>query len=65
MATQEVIVHSRETTGKLEAGRLRKRGLIPGIVYGLDRDAKMISVEPETIQEIINSGFQLKTKELH
>lgn len=55
MAVQEVIVHQRETTGKLEAGRLRKKGLIPGVVYGRKRDPKLISVDPKAIQEIINS----------
>lgn len=51
----EIVVFPREKTGKGNAGRLRKEGLIPSVVYGLDVSPSIISVEPKTIGKILHS----------
>ena len=55
MSIQEVVVHAREESGKGPAGRLRRSGLIPSVVYGFGRDARSISVEPKAIARVIQS----------
>ena len=42
-------VASREETGKNACRRLRARGKIPGIVYGLDRPPFMVAVDGDRI----------------
>ncbi|CAM2008558.1 50S ribosomal protein L25 [Acanthopleuribacter pedis] len=51
----EIVVFPRELTGKGAAGRLRKEGMIPSVVYGLDVAPSSISVEPKTIGKILHS----------
>jgi large subunit ribosomal protein L25 len=46
----------RETFGKNEAGRTRREGRVPGILYGGDgRGATPISVEPRALLRILHS----------
>ena len=61
MSIQELVVYPRETTGKAEAGRLRKRGLAPSVVYGLEGGSVSISVEPKIVNKIIHSERGLNT----
>ena len=46
----------RSTRGKNEARRLRVRGLAPGVLYGTERDAVPISVNPKEVQKIMHSN---------
>ena len=57
MATAEdnivLEVTSREETGKNANRRLRATGAIPGIVYGLDREAFKVTVDPDRIEAVL------------
>jgi len=48
-----VEVERREETGKNANRRLRAAGLVPGIVYGLDRPAFPIKVAPRSIENVL------------
>ena len=48
-------VQAREQIGKNEARRLRKQGLIPGVVYGGDRPPVSITVDPRAIITVLHS----------
>jgi large subunit ribosomal protein L25 len=48
-----VEVEQRSETGKNVAGRLRRAGKIPGIVYGLDRPAFAVVVSPRRLSEVL------------
>jgi large subunit ribosomal protein L25 len=48
-----VEVEPREETGKGPGRRLRARGLVPGIVYGLDRSPFMVAVDPRKIEDVL------------
>ena len=57
MATAEdnvvLEVTSREETGKNANRRLRATGVIPGIVYGLDRESFKVAVDPDRIEAVL------------
>ena len=55
MSIQEVVVQPRTLLGKEESKRMRKRGLIPSVVYGYGVEPKNIAVEPKVINKIIHS----------
>lgn len=61
-------VTSREETGKNANRRLRVRGAIPGIVYGLDREPFKVAVDPTRIEAVLrlesgaNTIFSLTLK---
>ena len=63
-----ITVERRETTGKGAAGRLRREGLIPGVVYGGGKKPYPITVDRHAIQELLrqeageNTIFLLKLK---
>jgi large subunit ribosomal protein L25 len=57
----EVQVESRDETGKNACGRLRRRGLIPGNVYGLDRPPFKVAVNPRRIDELLQMGSGVNT----
>ena len=48
-----VEVEQRSDTGKNAAGRLRRAGKIPGIVYGLDRPPFSVAVSPRRLGEVL------------
>ena len=54
-----ITVNRREGTGKEAANRLRKQGQIPAVVYGGDKEPLAITVNEESVQEILNAeaGF--------
>lgn len=52
---QEVVVKSREITGKEESGRLRRAGHVPSVVYGLGKEPTSVTVEPKQIHTILKS----------
>lgn len=49
---------SRSDTGKGASRRLRKTGMVPGIVYGAGKDPEMVSVEHnELVHHLENEAF--------
>jgi len=68
--TPEIVitVEKRTDTGKGAAGRLRRNGLIPAVVYGGDKPPIAITVEEHSIRELLrqsageNTIFLLKLK---
>ena len=51
-----VSAEPRESRGKNEARRLRVKGLAPGILYGSERDAVAVSVNPKDVNKILHSN---------
>jgi large subunit ribosomal protein L25 len=49
-----VDVEPREETGKNANRRLRRRGQVPGVVYGLDKPPFLVSVSPRKLGEILH-----------
>ncbi|MCX7831508.1 MAG: 50S ribosomal protein L25/general stress protein Ctc [Actinobacteria bacterium] len=45
---------SRERTGKGDARKLRKRGFVPGVVYGADKDPEHIFVDRNEISKLVH-----------
>src|ERR1044071_8077737 len=45
----------RETRGKNEARRTRRRGLIPAVVYGSFQDPVSVAVNPKELSRILHS----------
>ncbi len=56
-----VDVTPREAPGKNRSRRLRRQGLIPGIVYGAKRDPLTVTVDPKKLLEIIHSESGVNT----
>jgi large subunit ribosomal protein L25 len=46
----------RESRGKNEARRLRAKGRAPGVLYGGDRSAVAVSVNPAELNKILHTG---------
>ena len=55
MGIQEVSVKSRSKTGKEDSGRVRRQGLVPGVVYGLGGESIPVTVSPKSISQVIHS----------
>jgi large subunit ribosomal protein L25 len=51
----------RETRGKNEARRTRRRGLIPAVVYGAFQDPVSVAVSPKEITQILRSNTGYNT----
>src|SRR5579862_1148333 len=51
-----VSAEPRESRGKNEARRLRVKGLAPAVLYGSDRDAVAVSVNPKDVNKILHSN---------
>ena len=53
----EIIVNarSRDERGKNAARRLRRQGLVPGIVYGGKRGNETVAVDPKALQKVLRS----------
>jgi large subunit ribosomal protein L25 len=54
-------VAPRETTGSREARRLRKRGLIPGILYGRGAEPHAISIPERDLRRALTGGSGMHT----
>ncbi len=50
-----ITAEPRATRGKNESSRLRRRGMIPAILYGAFQDAVAVTVDPKQIQRILHS----------
>ncbi len=63
-----VTVETREGRGSAEAGRMRRRGMVPAVVYGGGKPSVPIAVEEHSIRELLktaageNTIFLLKLK---
>jgi large subunit ribosomal protein L25 len=56
MDNVSIVVHKRDVTGTRAAKRLRKSGLIPGVIYGHGKDAVLIAVEPHALREALHTS---------
>lgn len=52
-------VTSRAELGKGNAGRLRRQGLIPAIVYGRENPTESVSLEEKTLRSALRKGLRL------
>src|SRR5262245_25061780 len=51
----------RQRFGKNEAGRIRREGQIPAVLYGEGRDTESISVDPKELLRILRSQSGVNT----
>ena len=51
-----IVVQPRDVTGSRAARRLRKAGLIPGVLYGHGKEATMIAVDPHALRAALSTG---------
>lgn len=56
MDNVSIVVQKRDVTGTRAAKRLRKSGLIPGVMYGHGKDAVLIAVEPHALRDALGTG---------
>jgi large subunit ribosomal protein L25 len=56
MDNVSIVVHKRDVTGTRATKRLRKSGLIPGVIYGHGKDAVLFAVEPHALREALHTG---------
>ncbi len=56
MNRYSIEVEKRDKTGKGVARRLRKNGLIPGVVYGKNRDSQALIVNPLDLKGKVHSN---------
>ena len=54
MADTLIAAQPRETTGTAEARRLRREGLVPGILYGLQRDSRMLQMNRHDFELLLH-----------
>jgi large subunit ribosomal protein L25 len=52
----QLVVESRVDTGKSPSRKLRREGLVPGIVYGLDGVCEQVSVPARALQHILQAA---------
>lgn len=58
MSSTEITAEPRSDVGKGASRRLRKAGKLPGIVYGTGKDAKMISLDQNSLgHQLENEAF--------
>ncbi len=50
-----VAAEPRESRGKNEARRLRVKGMAPAVLYGSDREAVAVAVNPKEVNRILHS----------
>ena len=55
-ATAEIKLETRERIGTAECRRLRKEGLIPGVIYGHGEDPVAFKIRQEDLNHFLNSG---------
>jgi large subunit ribosomal protein L25 len=51
-----ITAEPREGRGKNEARRLRVKGFAPAVVYGAEKDAVAVAVNPKDVQKVLRSG---------
>jgi large subunit ribosomal protein L25 len=50
-----LVVQPRDTTGSRSARRMRREGLIPGVLYGHGHDATLIAVDPHDLRAALTT----------
>lgn len=55
MEKVKLVVRHREATGSRAARRLRREGLVPGVLYGHGKPAVALSVEPSALREALST----------
>lgn len=50
-----VVAEQRDTRGKNEARRLRVKGMVPAVVYGVGRESVPVALNPRDILKIVHS----------
>lgn len=55
MDNVDIVVQKRDVTGSRASRRMRKAGLIPGVLYGHGKDAVLIAVEPHLLREALST----------
>ncbi|MFA4965994.1 MAG: 50S ribosomal protein L25 [Thermoleophilia bacterium] len=55
MEKVSLVVQPRDVTGSRAARRLRKAGLIPGVLYGHGKAATMIAVDPHALRAALST----------
>jgi large subunit ribosomal protein L25 len=61
MSQSVLTAERRETKGKGPARRLRQKGLIPAVVYGLDAKPASLAVDPALLMEAIDTPHKFNT----
>ena len=56
MAVNALVADQRDATGKGAARKLRAVGRIPAVLYGRGVESKAISVDPNALQRLLQSG---------
>ncbi|SDM09056.1 50S ribosomal protein L25 [Halarsenatibacter silvermanii] len=56
MQKVEMTANKRENTGKGTARKLRREGMVPGVIYGPHRESQPLTVDPLEIREIIGEN---------
>jgi large subunit ribosomal protein L25 len=51
-----IVVQPRDVTGSRAARRLRRAGLIPGVLYGHGKEATMFAVDPHVMRAALSTG---------
>src|SRR5262245_29245380 len=51
----ELAAEERSHLGKNETGRLRRKGMMPAVIYGQGKEARTVAVDPKKISEILHS----------
>ncbi|MBV8798412.1 MAG: 50S ribosomal protein L25/general stress protein Ctc [Alphaproteobacteria bacterium] len=59
--TQQLSAEARSGTGKGAAFRVRQQGLVPGIVYGGDREPEPIALPQRDLERHVSTGTFLTT----
>lgn len=56
MAQTELVAAKREETGSGPAGRLRKEGLVPAIIYSHGKAGEKLAIERRLIDRVLDAG---------
>ncbi len=56
MDTVSLVVHKRDVTGSRASRRLRRSGLIPGVLYGHGKEATLIAIPPHALRDALATG---------
>ncbi len=51
----ELAAEERSQRGKNEAGRLRRKGMMPAVIYGQGKEARTVALDPKKVSEILHS----------